>query len=44
MVIALVGNKCDVPTLAPQKRKVSTEEARKFAEDNGLIFVGESSA
>lgn len=44
VVIALVGNKCDVPTLAPQKRKVSTEEARKFAEDNGLIFVGESSA
>jgi hypothetical protein len=44
VVIALVGNKCDMPILAPQKRKVSKEEARKFADDNGLIFVGESSA
>ncbi|KAL0217193.1 hypothetical protein RCL1_007676 [Eukaryota sp. TZLM3-RCL] len=33
-VICLVGNKCDLPS-----RSVSTEEGRKFAEDNGLLFI-----
>nr|XP_016936926.1 ras-related protein Rab11A isoform X2 [Drosophila suzukii] len=33
-VIALVGNKADIP----DNRVVSTEEAEKYAERNGLIF------
>lgn len=44
VVIALVGNKSDIPNLAPLKRKISAEKAKKFAEENGLIFIGESSA
>ena len=44
MVIALVGNKSDSATLATYKRKVTLNDAKKFAEENNLIFVGESSA
>ena len=44
MVIALVGNKSDSATLATYKRKVTLNDAKKFAEENKLIFVGESSA
>lgn len=44
VAIALVGNKCDLPTLVPAKRQVKAEEARKFAEENALLFIGESSA
>jgi GTPase SAR1 family protein len=44
VVIALVANKADVVTLVPAKRHVTTEEARAFARDNGLVWVGESSA
>eukprot|EP01029_Cantina_marsupialis_P022603 TRINITY_DN5520_c0_g2_i5.p1 TRINITY_DN5520_c0_g2~~TRINITY_DN5520_c0_g2_i5.p1 ORF type:complete len:141 (-),score=24.76 TRINITY_DN5520_c0_g2_i5:233-655(-) len=35
MVIMLVGNKTDLE----HKRTVSFEEGKKFAEDNGLIFL-----
>ena len=35
-IIALAGNKLD---LAPERRQVSTEEARTYAEDNGLLFM-----
>jgi hypothetical protein len=44
VVIALVGNKSDSATLATYKRKVTLNDAKKFAEENNLIFVGESSA
>ncbi|XP_074582006.1 ras-related protein RHN1-like [Curcuma longa] len=35
MVTALAGNKCDLE----DKRKVQTEEARTYAEENGLFFM-----
>ncbi|CAL9752840.1 unnamed protein product [Musa acuminata subsp. burmannicoides] len=35
MVRALAGNKCDFE----DKRKVTTEEARTYAEENGLFFL-----
>ncbi|XP_009386278.2 ras-related protein RHN1-like isoform X1 [Musa acuminata AAA Group] len=35
MVRALAGNKCDLE----DKRKVTTEEARTYAEENGLFFL-----
>ncbi|XP_026658658.2 ras-related protein RHN1-like isoform X3 [Phoenix dactylifera] len=35
MVTALAGNKCDLE----DKRKVTTEEARTYAEENGLFFM-----
>jgi Ras-related protein Rab-2A len=34
MVVMLIGNKCDL-----EKREVSTEEGKRFAEKNGLIFL-----
>lgn len=42
-IIAL-GNKADVLNINPRKREVKKEDAEKFARDNNLIFVGESSA
>jgi GTPase SAR1 family protein len=44
VVIALVGNKCDLTSLAPHRRQVKFEEAQKFANENNLLFIGESSA
>mmetsp|Transcript_11332 Transcript_11332/g.11354 ORF Transcript_11332/g.11354 Transcript_11332/m.11354 type:complete len:92 (-) Transcript_11332:146-421(-) len=44
VVIALVANKTDVLHVNQNKREVSTDTAEKFARDNNLIFVGESSA
>ena len=44
VVIALVGNKSDLANLAPHRRQVKLEDAQKFAKDNGLLFLGESSA
>ncbi|XP_020085636.1 ras-related protein Rab5-like [Ananas comosus] len=35
MVTALAGNKCDLE----EKRQVATEEARAYAEENGLLFL-----
>eukprot|EP01117_Protostelium_nocturnum_P010231 TRINITY_DN3670_c0_g1_i1.p1 TRINITY_DN3670_c0_g1~~TRINITY_DN3670_c0_g1_i1.p1 ORF type:complete len:217 (-),score=79.80 TRINITY_DN3670_c0_g1_i1:103-753(-) len=35
LVMMLVGNKCDLKTF----REVATEEAKKFAEQKGLLFV-----
>merc|ERR1711920_394306 len=35
IVIALAGNKCDLDL----KRKVRTEEARTYAEENGLLYI-----
>ena len=34
IVIALVGNKSDLE----DQRRVSTEEAKKFSEENGLLY------
>lgn len=42
--IALVGNKVDLIFKSPAARKVATSEAKKFARENDLIFIGESSA
>lgn len=44
VVIALVANKTDVLHVNIKKREVSKELAEKFARDNNLIFIGESSA
>jgi hypothetical protein len=44
VVVALVGNKADTLQVNPNKREVPREMAEKFARDNNLIFVGESSA
>jgi GTPase SAR1 family protein len=35
MVIALVGNKSDLET----QRRVKTEDAQGYAEDNGILFM-----
>ena len=43
-MIALMGNKVDVMFREPDKREVSKKMADKFASDNGLLFMGESSA
>lgn len=40
----LLGNKCDLLFTNPEARAVSKEEAELFAEENCLIFMGESSA
>ena len=44
VVIGLVGNKSDQAALAPYKRKVTLEDAQKFAQEHHLLFIGESSA
>lgn len=44
VVIALVANKCDIPTLATYKRQVTLDQGQRFAKENNLIFLGESSA
>jgi GTPase SAR1 family protein len=44
VVVALVANKADTLQVNPNKREVPREAAEKFARDNNLIFVGESSA
>ena len=44
VVIALVGNKSDSATLAAYKRKVTLNNAKQFAEENNLLFVGETSS
>ena len=44
VVIALVANKCDIMTTAPARREVIKERAVKYAKDNGLLFIDESSA
>lgn len=35
MVIALVGNKSDLESL----RRIKTEDAQSYAEDNGILFM-----
>lgn len=35
LVVILVGNKCDMDA----ERQVSAEEGRKYAEENGLVFL-----
>lgn len=35
MVIALVGNKSDLESL----RRIKTEDAQNYAEDNGILFM-----
>ena len=44
IMIALMGNKVDIMFRDPDKREVSKKMADKFARDNGLLFMGESSA
>ena len=39
-----MGNKTDVLHVNQNKREVAKETAEKFARDNNLIFIGESSA
>lgn len=38
IVIMLVGNKVDICDRNPSARRVPTEQARRFAEQNGMIF------
>ena len=44
VVIALVANKADVLHVNQSKREVPREAADKFARENDLIFVGETTA
>jgi GTPase SAR1 family protein len=44
IVIALVGNKCDIMFSAPEKRLVTKKMGEQFANDENIIFLGESSA
>ena len=38
LIIMLVGNKVDLVKSNPSMRKVSREEAIRFAQENGLLF------
>ncbi len=40
----MLANKCDLVKEKPDERKVQLDEITKFAEENNLIFIGESSA
>ena len=42
--IALVANKIDLINEDPGLREVSIHQINKFCKDNGLIFIGETSA
>jgi GTPase SAR1 family protein len=44
IVIALVGNKCDIMFSAPEKRIVTKKMGEQFAMDENIMFLGESSA
>ena len=44
MYIDIIANKCDLVKEKPDERKVELEEIQQFAEENNLIFIGESSA
>ena len=37
--VLLVGNKLDLVSDAPQKRAVSSEEAQRFAQQHGFIYM-----
>ncbi len=39
IVIILVGNKLDLCEQRPAERRVSTERALEFAQENGLLFM-----
>ena len=39
IVIMLVGNKLDLCEQRPAERRVSTERAVEFAQENGLLFM-----
>jgi len=43
VVIAIVGNKADVLMVNEAKRQVPIELAERYARENNLIFVGETS-
>ena len=43
-MIALVGNKADILLVNQSKREVPKELAERFARENNIIFIGESSA
>lgn len=43
-MIFVLGSKTDIANVNPAKREVSKDAAEKFARDNNLIFIGESSA
>lgn len=42
--IAIVANKVDLCEANPDERAVFKDEIVKFAEDNNLLFIGETSA
>lgn len=44
LVITIIGSKADVLSVNPAKRQVPRELAERFARDNNLIFIGESSS
>ena len=39
MIMALAGNKCDLVKNDSNTRRVSTEEAQTYADENGLFFM-----
>jgi len=44
VVIMLVANKCDIMFSRPEDREVMKEQGARFARDNHLLFLEESSA
>ena len=44
IVVALVGNKCDIVESEPSRREVMAIKARHYAEKNSLLFLAETSA
>ena len=39
MIMALAGNKCDLVKNDANARRVSTEEAQEYADENGLFLI-----
>ena len=44
IVVALVGNKCDIVESEPSRREIMTIKAQHYAKQNGLLFLAETSA
>ena len=44
IVVALVANKCDIVESEPSRREVMKFKAQEYAQENGLLFLAETSA
>ena len=39
-----LANKCDIPNKTPREREVTNKEAEEYANENELLYAGETSA